>query len=446
MANGTGSRQGPDIEGLAAFAERGDRNDALFFVGREREIRAVERLCAQALDALRPGSGTPGLKGTTLLVQGAPGAGKSALLSELAKRWTAEAFSAEGQGGPGSALGTPLPVELEWDELLSEEAVARRILMASDAPAEERSRRTQTKGASGGIAAGPFQAAFKTGHSTAPEELSFAKLQELAPEGGWTRPVCLLVDEVQQAHEGILPVLNKLHQGRHGLPLVPVLAGLGSSQGHLGRIGLTRLSNGATHDIGCLAPEEAYEAVERMLDAYGVDREENDNEWSEWLAARSDGWPQHLHNGMTALAGELAAVGGRLADVDGEAVAALEEQRRARTYMARLSPELRRSVRLVGAVMKNLPQEGADESTLACTIGQLAKDEPGWRLPPDMNDEAFLDVLIHQGVLHHDRESDLFRCPIPSFQTFLVERGGAAAGHDPDPPEDDPEGDDFSPS
>ncbi len=61
-------------------------------------------------------------------------------------------------------------------------------------------------------------------------------------------------------------------------------------------------------------------------------------------------------------------------------------------------------------------------------------------MPPDMNDEAFLDVLIHQGVLHCDQESDRFYCPIPSFRAYLVERGRAGLGHDRGPPDDD----DFS--
>ena len=433
MTDGTGSRRGPDIEGLAAFAERGDRDDALFFVGRKREISTVERLCAQALEASRPGLGARGRRGLTRLVQGAPGAGKSALLAELTRRWTAAVFGAAGKGGPGSLLSTPLPVELEWDELLSEEAVARHILRASDAQAEERSRRTQTKGVSGGISAGPFRAAFRMGGSTAPGTLSFARLRELAPEGGWTRPVCLLVDEIQQAHAGVLPVLNKLHQGRHGLPLVPVLAGLGSAQAHLGRIGLTRLSGGAVHSIGCLAPEEACEAVERMLDAYGVDREDGNREWSEWLAARSDGWPQHLHNGMTALAAELVRTGGRLAAVDGDAVAALEEHRRAQTYIARLSPELRGAACLVGAVMVAIGAGGTRAAVFNAIADHARSDRVEWSLPDGMNRVDFLCHLVQRGVLHCDPESDLYCCPIPSFRAYLVERGRVAANRDRSP-------------
>ena len=74
----------PDLEGLEDYAERADRRPALFFVGRDSEIRTVERLCARALRAIRAGER---FEGATLLFQGAPGAGKTALLSELQYRW-----------------------------------------------------------------------------------------------------------------------------------------------------------------------------------------------------------------------------------------------------------------------------------------------------------------------------------------------------------------------
>ena len=263
--------------------------------------------------------------------------------------------------------------------------------------------------------------------SAAPEALSFAKLRELKPPEGWTRPVCLLVDEIQQAEGGILPVLNKLHQGRHRLPLVPVLAGLGSSRDHLhDNIGLTRLTRRSVHDIGCLAPEEAREAVERMLDEYRVVRDGRD--WAGWLAEVSDCWPQHLFNGMSALADGLAAAGGRLADVDVDAVTALEAAYREEDYRDRVSPEMEASAGLVAAVMAALPEGGDGRIALAGTVERLAKDEHGWRLPEGKTPAGFLDLLIHQGALQatpRPGRPRMYDCPIPSLRSYLVGYGTA---------------------
>ena len=77
----TGSNDTPDIEGLRAFVREGDRNRARFFVGRERQIRDIGQIGADAFAGFR--SGRP-LAGTTRLIQGAPGAGKTALLSHIA--------------------------------------------------------------------------------------------------------------------------------------------------------------------------------------------------------------------------------------------------------------------------------------------------------------------------------------------------------------------------
>ena len=67
----------PELDGLRAFVREGDRNRARFFVGREAQLRDIELACADAFAGFR--AGRP-LAGTTRLIQGAPGAGKTALL------------------------------------------------------------------------------------------------------------------------------------------------------------------------------------------------------------------------------------------------------------------------------------------------------------------------------------------------------------------------------
>lgn len=432
----------PDLDGLAAFTEEEDRDDALFFAGRDREIAAVERACALALERIRAGR-TPG--SATRLLQGAPGAGKTALLSELRRRWVGA--PAEGGFPAWTGSGAVLPVVVHWSDLGSEEAVVRAVLKAVDAGLRASFRRMRSSDVQGSAGAGGWiRAGGRRGQSTAPPALSLAELAEAVASfhgGAWPGPVCLMVDEVQAAEPGRAHVLGRLHEGVPGLPVVPVLAGLGSSQDHLAGldIGLSRLGIDAVYDVGALAPAEAREAVERMLATYRVDRTGETRGWPGWLADRSDCWPQHLHNGMRALARGLLEAGGRLASVDGRLVDALERDYRAKSCDRRLSPAMRQSRSLVGAVMAFLPEGGLPDDKVLNAISALARtDDAEWALPEGKTPSSFLDHLIHQGALQRRSGPDsLYGCPIPSFRDYLLDYGSRGLREAGPPPA--PEGD-----
>ena len=93
---------GPDIEGLRAFARRPDRVLTDFFAGRERELRFVRGRVADAANGYArnmaaAAAGAPPLPdpaaGMTILVTGAPGAGKTSLIQKLKGEWTGAAPS-----------------------------------------------------------------------------------------------------------------------------------------------------------------------------------------------------------------------------------------------------------------------------------------------------------------------------------------------------------------
>ena len=98
-------------------------------------------------------------------------------------------------------------------------------------------------------------------------------------------------------------------------------------------VGLSRLEIDAVRSLGGLSPGEACEAVEAMLATYRVDRTGTVENWPALLAERSDGWPQHLHNGMRALATELARVEGKMALVDSANILERERDYRERAYL-----------------------------------------------------------------------------------------------------------------
>ncbi len=409
------SDRSPDLVGLTAFTGREDRQSALFFAGRAREIEAVERTCAAALDSVR--AGAP-FQGATRLFQGAPGAGKTALLTALQQRW----------GKPDAPADAPLPVVLEWGHLHSEAVVAGAILKAVDPAMEETYRRTGTVGLDAGLRIPGVSVGGRVSGSTAPPSLTFLELVRAVPPSAWTRPVCLMVDEIQMVNTPTMNVLNQLHSGSHGLPIVPLYAGLGSSLDVLATHGLSRLAIDAVHDIGALAPEEAQGAVRMMFERYRVDLEGVDHDWPSELASLSECWPQHLHNAMRALAEGLVAVGGRLAAVDSARVLDRDRHYRTISYSRRVSPAMDEARCLVGAVMAALPEEGLRAGQVLAAITRFAKTDmdPEWGLPDGMTARGFLHHLVHQGALQRGTDK-LYHCPIPSFWTYLVGCGKAPA-------------------
>ena len=420
-----GTRE-PDLKALEDFAARGDRDDTPFFAGRDEEIAAIDGLCARAL--VRAKAGTA-IREATQLFQGAPGAGKTALLSELSRRWS--------DRETGRCNAAPVAVHVYFHELADEAVVAAKIAEALDPEAERAYRRTETRdiaGQAGIPGVGSGQASRRTG--MAPPVPSFDDLCRRFPPSSWTRPVCLMVDEIQNVAPAAKEVLNTLHEGKPGLPVVPVLAGLGNLYDIVSapEVGLSCLEIDAVHSLGALAPDEAHQAVETMLAACRVDRTGADDGWPALLAERSDGWPQHLHNGMRALAAELVRVDGKLVDVGAEAVLGRERDYRERAYLARISPEMEASRQLIAALFAALPQDGVPRDVIETEVDRLGQPhdagEAGRRalhLPRGMDSVEFVGHLIRRGALQRGPHRR-YGCPIPSFRRFLIDFGTGEYG------------------
>ena len=249
----------------------------------------------------------------------------------------------------------------------------------------------------------------------------------LFPLHEWKRPLCLMFDEAQNIARDQVRVLEPLHLGTHGLPVVAALAGLAHTREVLASHGLSHIADGGTHTLRALAEEDAAAAVEMFLGRFGVDRAGACIDWPGELAAGSDGWPRHLHTSMQALAEGLLAADGRLADVDANAVRADVRTRCARAYWSRISPEMRRARGLAAAVMAALPEDGLERDLIMDEIKAAADPSgpSGKLLPKGMDADDFLDHLIARGALQPDGQGRLV-CPIPSFREFMA-RGFAMA-------------------
>ena len=401
---------GPDVAGLRAFAFEDDRLPPPAFVGRRDVIADVERAVAEAA------AGGAAVRGRTRLVFGAPGAGKTSLLDELARRWRARAA-----GGDASA---PAPVDCEPGELASPVAFTEAVLSAlAPGSSFDAAEATTTEGG-GGV---PGFVRLGVSRTTSIPSLidsvragrtPWAAIREAAAPEHLARPVVLLVDEAQNmpgdpGGDGRTRLLTELHGGRHGLPILAVLGGLGSAKQVMARRGISRFARGAVHSLPLLTGAESAEAVERFLARHRIaGGEEARARWRRHLAEACGGWPQHLHDYLCGAARALADAGGDLERADlGAALAAGDDWRR-EYYDARLEG-VEADLPAVADVVGRIPEPGA-------AIQRVVE----WCREATGTAAAGNDLharMIHDGVLQ-EMPGGLVACPIPSFRRYILER------------------------
>ena len=279
-------------EKLARWANVGERGAPVAFAGREREIDFAIR----QLEAWRPGT-TPG---RTIVAQGAPGAGKTALLGEIARRLPERL--------PNSvAIYMPTPwIDDDVPNVLEELAVKM-----AGVPADTL-RTTKGSETVAGVKA-VATARHAESRSVLPPSLQTWRTfsREFEPVAHRMNPTLLLVDEIQRIGEGeaTRDLLYNLHD-QTTFPVVLVCGGLSTSAARLGEAGLSRLDEGRVLSIDALTAAEAQRSLEESLgimadDVGGIAG--HPDRWGRALAPPTQGWPQHVTCHFRAAAEALLA-------------------------------------------------------------------------------------------------------------------------------------------
>ena len=293
---------------LARLVRAGDRGSPTVFAGREEEFALVN-------DAtLGTQEGNPGL---TVVVQGVPGSGKTALLNEhVARVLVANA------GAEKPVVPVPLrPSDLDAPPMAVVQNIDKRIRECETSSVWQRRIDRALGGAS--LAANTVFAAFTKrdfndfkASARAPDSLPIALDDYAAFRIGRSEStVVLLVDEAQNLNDTprVRAHLDALHGGVHGrTQAMLVCFGLANTVDRLRQLGLSRLAEGHTRTIGMLPSAAARETVAGTLaiafaDAFDegcseTRREHWIREATNAILAESANFPQHLANSCRALA------------------------------------------------------------------------------------------------------------------------------------------------
>ncbi len=363
----------------------------------------------------------------TRIIQGAPGAGKSSLLAEMQKRWLGKdgkprvvALSStylmkNPHMGVGAVLDAWTMAEAKWTDTLKERLGRLR-----------------------GFGVGPGGLSVEFADSEVPG--TFRELAARYPPAKEGCPVIVAVDEAQRMDRGKTSpealLLQEIHDGTSGLPLVLVLAGLSDTAARANDMHLTR--GARLHEARPLTEFQARDFIRRLAIHFGLDTFRH-NAHLEALADLCDGWPRHLRHAGEVLARRTERTDGVMDHMDWPAMRNRTWTLRQEYYRKQTSRTMRRSRFLLAEILHNIPVS-SDETTItdADIIDQMnrihSQHESGgaieWTLPRNRDAEWFLDHLIHQGALYEDGDGYI-HSPIPSFKAFLTRKNdGNGLKHD----------------
>ena len=401
---------------LEVWLDRTDRAEVgrePFFRGRDREFE-VFRKAANSLRAGQTG-------GNTMIFQGAPGAGKSALMGEcmeaVRRHSTPEAPWVAVSINPGSLQSPVYVVEAMVSAANAESERLRQITSGSVATktlgnllnlARKLYRELARRGGGAfGLSVGGRRDGSVTAeqifHNAAPLLKNFH--------------IVVFVDEAQNspAESTTRDVLDCLHRASQGIPLMAAFFGLSDTQDVLRQCGLSRFADGRIVNLEPLAHEDAACAIGDALVAYDFAGTSEDRAiWVERLAELSQGWPQHINRVSVAAARVLLEQGGRMEGCLLEQALQRGQERKDDYYAGRLAAGSARAW-----VYKQMAL-AAEERDGVLSYDRIDRLTEGARNKTGETVDQFLTDALHAGLLAPANNlPDHYNIPIPSLADYL---------------------------
>ena len=405
-----------DLEG---FIKGLDRGRTEIFVGREHEIELVR----DRLDILLSRQGQPGSGADlTVVYQGAPGAGKSALLQRIAQEWAPE------RNGKAVAIGIPSKLlKRPMDEMVT--IVLNNLTGRSDAFLN--TLKDLVKSAKINVVG---VASLEVESSLGHPHRNQRHLKRIPV------PVMLLFDEIQATlgqnlsndeRKNLNDNIMSLHTGDHNLPIFPVFGGLANTSELLRQAGLTRLSSGSVRTLAGFNDETVRQLMDRFVKRYLASEtkvgpgHENvalhlpegiPKQWTKALVRDSQGWPMHCRNFLASFAEEIRNCDWRPDAIDLDALRMRAQRLRSDYYITRMDGVLRNRFDLTSALLEELQRRGPMKET--DIILELNTMRERMSLPAGVTSEAVFDAMLHSGLIQKANRH-AYSCPIPSLSGYL---------------------------
>ena len=430
------------FERLEGFCADSDRTTPPVFVGREDELATLALALKRTASAERPP------RGMFRVVQGLPGAGKTALCERFLESIDGLRVSGRRMFGvklhPAVLSRPPLELAMQITEALPLGALGKHF------------RNVVSTGAQ---IAGPRKSIFEmtnANHGLSRDSDLTACLNVYADRHwGENVAIALAFDEMQAcpATQESVAALGVLHEALHKARIAVFCFGLHNTAEHLREnLKLSRLAKAAEVPLGPLEGDQGRQLVQRTLDALGVSsnaaawrryiagRGVAASAWEDWrrrlvdeVDARAAGFPHHLVAGLLATCdaiGANRAQFGPAHDLLPTIVEALE-QAKATFYEQRLGRDLQAHVVALGAFCKGALQRGETGAARSFLLDLFAAGDDDGE-PVDREEAArLLAIADERGVLRKRAHTDagtFFELPaIPSMAAYLAAEFDAMA-------------------
>ena len=396
--------------------DRSDGKREPFFFGREHEYQVFQ----SAVISLHDGE----IGGGSMIFQGAPGAGKTALMHECME-------SVRLHSTPNNPwVGVPIMPETLTSASQVMEMIlnavnkeSQRLLQIAPETITGTIRENLKLGQSlyldlyePGVGIGGLSIGGKPKSGLDSNFLAQPVFTNAAPLLTKYHLV-IFVDEAQNmaVNETVKGVMDCLHNPPEHIPLVAAFFGLSDTKQVLRDCGLSRPPDKRVVNLEPLSTQDAKGSLRKTLDTYYSGTNAEKSHWAHGLAKLSQGWPQHINRVGLAAGSVIRSNGGKVErHLFGKAVAKGIERKSAyyaeRCDAGSHDPELYNQLAI--AAEKNqagILNRKQIRNIVASELDQIQQSF-----------DDFMAQVLHAGLLAPvTNNSHQFRFPVPSMRDYL---------------------------
>ncbi len=358
-----------------------DRGPSKHFRGRKKILRNFSTLTQESLDEMG---------GTTFLIHGAPGVGKTALLYECEKIAVRDGWRVA-KIKPG-ALWNP-------DQLMFSLGKKRKPQI------------TKISGEAGVDSVDKLQGGVEVNFDLP----AYATLKILTED---TAPLILILDEAQALGiKDVIPaekkgvvtdVLDYIHNGGLSRPLILLVAGVGSTLDAFESLSISRFADDCVIELGPLSKKSERQVIHAWLTKSG--RAKGDPiPWIDAIVAETHRWPRHIHSYSKFASDYLQANYGEMRKDGLEAILQKGHDSRVRYYTQRVNKFDGDEIMCLSEALSNI--DAGESFTKKLVTKALTKKYGHER------SEILFKEFKQKGVISKD--GYLYCVPIPSMHDWM---------------------------